>query len=55
MARILINAGTYCMKCKGELVENEDRCGERNCSCHKFHWVHKDTQEGECDLDTKIL
>jgi hypothetical protein len=55
MPRIITDIGTMCAKCGEQMAENIDRCGEPNCECHKYHWVHERTNEGECDLDTETL
>jgi len=54
MTRIF-DLGTKCSKCNEQLAENIDRCGEPNCECRQYHWVHERTNKGECDLNTEIL
>jgi hypothetical protein len=54
MTRIF-DLGTKCAKCGEQMAENIDRCGEPNCACHQYHWVHERTNEGECDPSIKTL
>jgi hypothetical protein len=45
----VFDVGAKCAKCGQWLIENLDRCGDKSCECHEFHWVHPETLHGLCD------
>jgi len=55
MPQIRIDLGVTCMKCRQPMVENNNRCGEPNCECREYNWMHESNESIECDLDSQTL